>query len=229
MSGARRAVAVGLAAAALLSVAVAAAGDPVPLASEGSGGWFVEPPSSGERNDSDVSDQQEDQPAGDESVATHAASALLELVVLVALSIVAVVLGRALLRRLRSVERHLDRPKVSSGPAAPTPDLTDAVEEGRRMLESGPIDDAIVACWVRLEEAAAGGGVARLPSETPTELTVRLLDRFDVPEGAVNRLLGLYRTARYSRHRLGEADRVAAVACLQAIGVAIEDGERVGT
>ena len=229
MSGARRAVAVGLAAAAFLLVAVAAAGDPVPLATEGSNGWFVEPLSSGDRSDSDGNDQQEDEPADDESIATHAASALLELVVLVSLSILAVVLGRALLRRLRSVERDLDRPKVPGGPAAPTPELAEAVEEGRRMLESGPIDDAVVACWVRLEEAAAGGGVARLPSETPTELTVRLLDRFDVPEGAVNRLLGLYRTARYSRHQLGEADRAVALACLHAIGVAIEDGERVGT
>ncbi len=75
---------------------------------------------------------------------------------------------------------------------------------------------------MRLEEAAAAGGVARLASETATELTVRLLGRFDVPQQAIDTLLGLYRTARYSRHRLGEADRAAAIASLQAIGVAME-------
>ena len=89
-------------------------------------------------------------------------------------------------------------------------------------LEIGAVDDAIIACWVRLEEAAAAGGVDRLPWETATELTVRLFDHFDVPEAAVDRLLGLYRTARYSDHRLGEDDRAAAVASLQAIGVAME-------
>ena len=97
------------------------------------------------------------------------------------------------------------------------------------LLESGPVDDAIVACWVRLEEAAAGAGVARRPSETPAELTVRLLSRFDVPEDAVDRLLALYRQARYSRRRMSADDRQAAITSLQAIGVAIEDGERVGT
>ena len=89
-------------------------------------------------------------------------------------------------------------------------------------LEVGAVDDAVIACWVRLEEAAAAGGVDRLPWETATELTVRLLARFDVPETAVDRLLDLYRTARYSRHQLGEDDRADAVASLQAIGVAME-------
>ena len=91
------------------------------------------------------------------------------------------------------------RPSFPAHPAAPSPDLADAVEEGLVTLEVGAVDDAVIACWVRLEEAAAAGGVDRLPWETATELTVRLFDHFDVPEPAVDRLLGLYRTARYSR------------------------------
>jgi hypothetical protein len=144
----------------------------------------------------------------------------------VALVFVAVVAGRALLRRARGIERRRPPPSFAAHPAAPSPDdLADAVDEGLATLEVGAVDDAIIACWVRLEEAAAAGGVDRLPWETATELTVRLLDRFDVPEAAVDELLGLYRTARYSRHRLGEDDRAAAVACLQQVGVALERAE----
>lgn len=221
MSGARRGITLGLAAAALLLVTLAAGADPEPLASEGSGGWFVEPLDPDEGSGSDLSDNA-DEPNDGAREAQSAASALLQLVALIGSAILAVLLGRAMLRRARVAQPRQDRPSSPSRPAAPSPELTDAVEEGLATLESGPVDDAIIACWVRLEEAAAGAGVARLPSETATELTVRLLDRFDVPTQSVSRLLELYRTARYSSHHLGEGDRATAVEALHAIGVAMQ-------
>ena len=53
-------------------------------------------------------------------------------------------------------------------------------------MAGGPVDDVIVACWVRLEDAAAGAGVERLPSETPAELAARVLADFDAPPDAVD-------------------------------------------
>jgi Domain of unknown function (DUF4129) len=221
MTGARRGVTVGLAAATFGLAALAASADPVPLAVEGSGGWFVEPLDSDDGAGADSSEGDETSSEEAREVQS-AASAVLELIALAAVAIFTVLLGRAMLRRFQGTEARPERQPPPVRPGAPTPEMADAVEEGLATLESGPVDDAIVACWVRLEKAAAGGGVARLPSETATELTVRLLGRFDVPERAVARLLQLYRTARYSRHHLGEDDRAAAVASLQAIGVAMD-------
>jgi hypothetical protein len=192
----------------------------VPLAVEGSGGWFVEPL---DRDDEDGADSDAQEASSEEARQVQsAASAVVELVALVVVGILLMVIGRAVLQRFRGTEQRPKRPTPPTRPAPPAPDLAEAVEEGLATLESGPVDDAIVACWVRLEEAAAGAGVARLSSETATELTVRLLKRFDVPEPAVSRLLGLYRTARYSRHHLGEEDRAAALSALAEIGVAME-------
>ena len=58
----------------------------------------------------------------------------------------------------------------------------------------------------------AEAGVGRDPWETPAELTARVLDRLAVPSAATLRLLALYRTARYSDHTLGEAERLEALA-----------------
>jgi hypothetical protein len=222
MTGARRRVTIGLAVATLGLVALAATGEPVPMATEGEGGWLVEPrrsESSDRPDDNDEAESSDDDTRAPQSPAPG----LLELAAFVALVFVAAVAGRALLRRARGIDRRRPLPSFPAHPAAPSPDdLAEAVEEGLATLEVGAVDDAIIACWVRLEEAAAAGGVDRLPSETATELTVRLLDRFDVPEAAVDRLLELYRTARYSHHRLGEDDRAEAVASLQAVGVAME-------
>ena len=72
---------------------------------------------------------------------------------------------------------------------------------GLAELARGPVDETIIACWVRLEDAVATAGVERLPSETPAELATRVLRELPVPEVATRRLLALYREARYSRHR----------------------------
>jgi hypothetical protein len=221
MTGARRRITIGFAAATLGLVVLAAAGEPVPMAVEGEGGWLFEPRRPDEQNESnsindrDVFEENAREPQS-------AAPALVELAVFVALVVVAALIGKAVLQRARGVDRRRRPPSFPAHPAAPSPDLAEAVEEGLVTLEVGAVDDAVIACWVRLEEAAAAGGVDRLPWETATELTVRLLDRFDVPQPAVDRLLDLYRTARYSRHRLGEDDRADAIASLQAIGVAME-------
>ena len=202
-------------------VALAASAEPVPLAVEGSGGWLDDDDPRREAAQTEPS-QEADGDEDDQSDLGGAAGALVQLAALVGAAAIVVLLARTLLRWFQGVEPDSDRRSWSSPPTAPRAELVDAVEYGLVALESGPVDDAIVACWVRLEEAAAGAGVARRPSETPAELTVRLLSRFDVPEDAIDRLLALYRQARYSRRRMSADERQAAIASLQAIGVAIE-------
>jgi hypothetical protein len=74
-----------------------------------------------------------------------------------------------------------------------------------------------VACWHRFEEQAAAAGVRRLPSETSSEFTMRVLDRLSADGAAVLLLAELYRDARHSSHELTEAHRDSAAVALDAI------------
>ena len=64
---------------------------------------------------------------------------------------------------------------------------------------------------------AERAGLGRRPSETSSELALRMLDVADVDRAAVTRLLGLYREARFSPHEVGEDDRRAALDALARI------------
>jgi hypothetical protein len=104
----------------------------------------------------------------------------------------------------------------------PAPDaIVDALDEGLEALTAGPVDEVVIACWVKLEQAAAAAGVERLASETASELAARVLADLNAPDEAVDRLLDRYRTARYSRHPLDEDDRAVAIRSLEEIRAAI--------
>jgi hypothetical protein len=92
--------------------------------------------------------------------------------------------------------------------------LAEAVDTGLAGINSGTATDAVIACWVALEEAAASAGVARERSETPAEFTVRVLSIGDISEPELVRLGALYREARYSTHGSTEAARTEARAAL---------------
>ena len=108
---------------------------------------------------------------------------------------------------------------MPSDEAPPTgnPALARAVDEGLARIDEGTTDDAVIECWLRLEGAAADVGLGRGPAETPAELTVRVLGRTAVPTTAIERLLSLYRTARYSSHPLPASARAEAEAALREI------------
>jgi hypothetical protein len=95
--------------------------------------------------------------------------------------------------------------------------MADDAEEQLRLLLDGAPRNAIVACWHRFEMQAVESGLPRHPWETSSEFALRMLDRAEVDSAAVNRLLDLYREARFSEHDLDEADRAAAAAALRAI------------
>jgi hypothetical protein len=92
--------------------------------------------------------------------------------------------------------------------------LAEAVDTGLAQIDTGTATDAVVACWVALEAAAASAGVPREPSETPAEFTVRVLGVGGISEPELIRLGELYREARYSTHGSSEQARTEARAAL---------------
>lgn len=81
---------------------------------------------------------------------------------------------------------------------------------------------AVIACWVRLEEAAEEAGVPRLAGDTPTDLVSRLL-RGDPAAGGpaiasadvLDGFAHVYREARYATHTVDERMRDQARAALR--------------
>lgn len=99
--------------------------------------------------------------------------------------------------------------------------LRRAAQQARAELagrQGGPPGDAVVAAWLRLEEAAAQGGAGREPHQTATEFTAALLARHTMSEPALDELRELYQRARFGPPgQVGEADAAAALAALDRI------------
>ncbi|NJC70250.1 DUF4129 domain-containing protein [Planosporangium thailandense] len=119
-----------------------------------------------------------------------------------------------------------DRLRVTSAPlvsiadgAAPerTEDVVAAVDAGLDRLGDRDADPrrAVIACWVRLEEAAAAAGTPRRPGDTPTDLVGRLLLTHRVSHPVLDEFAAVYREARYATHGVDERMRAAAVASLR--------------
>ena len=123
-----------------------------------------------------------------------------------------------LLRALHRVVRNVQLPEVEPGDTdwerIKAERLAEAVESGLAAVDSGTATDAVIACWVALEDAAASAGAARDPSETPAEFTVRVLGVGGISEPELLRLAQLYREARYSTHGSSEEARSEARAAL---------------
>lgn len=101
-------------------------------------------------------------------------------------------------------------------PAAEDEELLAAVDEAvQRSSDTADPRQAVIACWVRLEEAAAAAGVPRHDTDTATDLVVRLLRTRDVSEPVLSALAGAYRRARYAWHPVDEQMRREARSALQ--------------
>jgi hypothetical protein len=88
--------------------------------------------------------------------------------------------------------------------------LAEDVEAHLDAVAGGTPRNAIVRCWLLLEESVARAGLPRQPFETSAEFTVRVLHRLDLDPRAIGGLAALYREARFSEHDLGEDARTAA-------------------
>jgi hypothetical protein len=106
--------------------------------------------------------------------------------------------------------------------APPTEEETErrvraAVDAGLSELDDADADPrrAVIACWVRLEAAAAAAGTTRSVGDTSTELVSRLLERHQVSGPVLDALAEVYREARFATHPVEAATRDQARAALR--------------
>jgi hypothetical protein len=134
----------------------------------------------------------------------------------------------ALVAALMSAWRH--RPRLSWGAGIPgehdfevlpevdvARSVTDDADAQRAALQRGAPRNAIVECWLRLEDVVSAAGLSRNPADTSAEFTTRVLASYALDPTAVLRLSELYREARFSTHEMDEAQRDAAVDALDSI------------
>jgi hypothetical protein len=132
-----------------------------------------------------------------------------------ALVILAAVLRAVIYRRRISLARHRAPPAAPQAADDLVVQLRAAVDDALDELAPGrPVSDAIIACWLRLERASRAAGVEPVPSDTAEEAIQRVFAARTVRAAPLHLLADLYREARFSRHRLGEAEAEAARAAL---------------
>lgn len=144
--------------------------------------------------------------------------------VLVALVIWTVVRDR--LRRAPGV-----RPAaVVPPPGRPGDEVVAALDAGLADLSDSDRDPrrAVIACWVRLEQAAAAAGTARRPGDAPGDLVGRLLAEQQVSAPVLAAFADVYRTARYATHTVDERMRAEARDALHRLRADLATGGRSG-
>jgi hypothetical protein len=92
--------------------------------------------------------------------------------------------------------------------------LDDAIA---RLAGEGDARSAVIACWVRLEQAARAAGTPRALSDAPADLVTRVLGAHPVSKPALTSLADLYRTARYSAKPIDNPMRERALSALTTI------------
>ena len=125
-----------------------------------------------------------------------------------------------ILVRDRLMQRR--RPLAVDPGRLPTPGETGrhvraAVDVGLADLDDADADPrrAVIACWLRLESAAAQAGTAREVGDTSTDLVARLLADHMVSADVLAGLAAVYREARYATHTVDEAMRDQARSALR--------------
>jgi hypothetical protein len=94
-----------------------------------------------------------------------------------------------------------------------------AVDEGLADLDVADLDPrrAVIACWVRLEAAAAAAGTAREPGDTSTELVQRMLAEHAITASVLAGFAAAYREARFATHVVDDTMREQARAALRQV------------
>ncbi len=204
---------------ALVVIALVASGGHVPVATEGTGGFQLGVPDApADRLPPIAPDVRLDQGQPAHTPGSGALGVILQtMVVLVAALFLFLTSSR---RRAHVAAHEAGTARVATGPRAvqrPSRPRSSPSTTVSRRWQTGPVDDVVIECWVRLEDAAASAGVERLPSETASELASAGARAISTPRRRRSmRLLARYRTARFSHHPLGEDDRVVAVESLDA-------------
>ena len=140
-------------------------------------------------------------------------SAICLLIVLAIVGAVAWMLLRDRLNERRRVQPVAEEVTVTDR----RQEVLAAVDAGLTGLDDSDTDPrrAVIACWVRLEEAAAAAGTPRQPGDAPGDLVLRLLSAHQVSAGVLIPLAEVYRLARYATHTVDSAMRDSARAALR--------------
>lgn len=125
----------------------------------------------------------------------------------------------ALLRdaaKRRTPRRGGRRRKARSG-SQTAEELVAAVDAGLQELSDSDRDPrrAVIACWVRLEDAAAAAGTPRHAGDSPTDLVARLLSEQRVDAAVLTPFAQVYRQARYATHTVDDEMRRQARTALE--------------
>lgn len=132
-------------------------------------------------------------------------------------------------RLLHDDERGDDREPVLDGGVDPR--LLDAILRGireagaalERPSPGGDEHDAVIRCWLALEDAGARVGTARDPAQTPTEFTAALLTSQQADPEATGELLSLYHRARFGSAAPSPGTVHAARDAVRRIAASLED------
>lgn len=169
--------------------------------------------------DDEGDEQDEDESWGPFDLPVRASLALLLLLGAVGLVLVSLRYLRFALRRGqlsgRVGVRGSTEGEPESDPGTDAAELGRAVQADLLSLDEGTPRNAIVATWVRLEQAAERIGFSRQPADTASEFAARALATYAMDRGAIRTLAALYLEARFSRHPLTEEHREQARTCLR--------------
>ncbi len=143
-------------------------------------------------------------------------------VVLVLLGILGLaVLGLLTWALLRQTMSRRGTRKGRRDPRRPEPrtaeDLVAALDAGLQELSDTDRDPrrAVIACWVRLEQAAAAAGTPRHAGDSPTDLVARLLAEQHLDARVLTPFAAVYRQARYATHTVDDQMRRQATSALE--------------
>jgi len=137
--------------------------------------------------------------------------------VLVGIVLLMVLLGAVVHTGSRFRRRSLRmRAPAKPGPADVGAEVVAALDAGLQQLDETDGDPrrAVIACWVRLENAASAAGTKRLPGDTSTDLVLRLLAGHSLSVPVLTGFADVYRQARYASHEVDERMREQAKAAL---------------
>lgn len=87
----------------------------------------------------------------------------------------------------------------------------------RRLLEGGGPRNAIIRCWIQVQDDLTSVGFRPFESETPSEYVARLVEDESLEFAPIVELAALYTEARFSDHNMTEAHRERAAAVLNRI------------
>jgi hypothetical protein len=136
---------------------------------------------------------------------------------LCAIVVVAVVIALAWYAVRDRLRRRTGEADDDEAPGGTTDDVVAALDAVLVELSDADRDPrrAVIACWVRLERAAAAAGTPRYPGDTPTDLVSGLLRGHRVSADVLATFADVYREARYAPHTVDEAMRAQARSALR--------------